>query len=145
MKHISSGFTLLELMVVIAIIGVLAAIAFPNYTNYAYQSQIATVRSEVAANARLTEQAVIRNQAQLIAADPVGIIGFNDSPLSTTTFGTFDSDATSTITATLDGNAGGGIHGTQVILTRRGDGAWVCTVIGGGSGFNSIFIPKGCT
>lgn len=71
-KNDQRGFTLIELMVVIAIVGVLAAVAYPSYSDYVTRSKRTTAKSLLVMLADRQEQFFIDNKRYAIDLNELG-------------------------------------------------------------------------
>ncbi len=70
------GFTLIELMIVVAIIGILAAIAIPNFRNYQMKAKTAEAKTNLGAIRTSQEAYRAENDAYLVcAAAPATVPG----------------------------------------------------------------------
>ena len=67
-KQLQKGFTLIELMIVVAIIGILASIALPAYQTYVAKSNITSIQASAAAGKTEIWQYYIENGAMPSAA-----------------------------------------------------------------------------
>jgi type IV pilus assembly protein PilA len=147
-NHAQKGFTLIELMIVVAIIGILAAIAIPQYQDYIARSQVTRVVGELSALKTSAEEQLMRGETP---SGDGSAVGFTGSDLLATTNG-FALDFTGaggagTITGTLGQNASAAVKGAKIVLEREADGSWSCVVdkTGTTSGaWDDSYAPSGC-
>jgi type IV pilus assembly protein PilA len=126
-KHIQKGFTLIELMIVVAIIGILAAIAIPAYQDYTIRSQV----SEGLAMAGAAKASIAETFAQTGAwpADN-NAAGMGDAVDVTGKY--VDSIAISNglITITYGNQVNqiisGGLLSIRPLVSNNNDVVWVC-------------------
>jgi len=151
MKHLQKGFTLIELMIVVAIIGILAAVALPAYQDYTVRAKMSEVilamsacRTSItevyqtggtppAANGWGCEQGVSSKYVKGLSTDANGVV--------TATVTSISADVNDSL-VTLIPMMAGGVTASSTTHMGQGLNGWSCG--GTGTTLNKKYLPGSC-
>ncbi|MDE4454491.1 pilin [Psychrobacter sp. DAB_AL62B] len=159
MNTAQKGFTLIELMIVVAIIGILAAIAIPQYQNYITKSQVSRVMGETGAIKTAVEDCVNSGKetgsaaGNCTAAD-LGLTASNllgaavggetaEGAKAATPKVNINTDGSAKIQGKFGNNASANLKGETpklLVWSRSTSGSWSCD-----TNVEAKYAPNGCT
>lgn len=138
MKKIAGGFTLIELMVVIAILGIIAAAAVPNYMLYVAKSkttsasvELFSLRTKVLVY--LHENNTFPADAEAVGVDNTRVADYWQNP-------EIDDGTVSVVFANIDGELNGETISMTPSTSAEGIVTWVCT----STVTNKAKLPEDC-
>ncbi|MEO9522524.1 MULTISPECIES: pilin [Marinobacter] len=140
----SVGFTLIELMIVVAIIGILASITAPSFQGYVLKAQVNRAVVELS-----TYKMPFESQVAGMGLVTNSALGYTPSNLTTgdaaTDIAVVNADGSGHIQVTLGGNAHPDVAGVLLRLMRSTAGNWQCVIDPAAApGWRDGYSPGSC-
>lgn len=130
----SNGFTLIELMIVVAIIAILAAIALPAYQDYVARSQLGAGLHEITPGRNAFETRFIAEGITVFTLDEIGM--YTKTPRCEIDLVVGE---TGHVRCTLTGNPK--VNGKTIRWVRSANGQWACKT----NVADAKYHPTGCS
>jgi len=144
MRNLQKGFTLIELMIVVAIIGILAAVAIPAYQDYIARAQVSeAVSLSASAKTPLAEYFSDKGAWPLTATDIMGNVAGKYTSTVTLSAGAGTTTPSITVQARIKstGVNTGITSGLLLLDTTDGGKTWACTT---STNLQGKYVPASC-
>ena len=149
MKQLQKGFTLIELMIVVAIIGILAAIALPAYQDYMIRAKVSEAVLAASSGRTAVAEAFSQKNTLNLTAASMGVQTQASAYVASVTW-TPTSATRGDIVVTTSTNTGlGAASSTALMLRATGDTAtgtvgWTCGPSTTGTAISRKYLPSSC-
>ena len=146
--HMQKGFTLIELMIVIAIVGILAAVALPRYQEYTVRAKVSEMIL-AAQSGKLALAESVQTNSAMPATTALVLESVQTTYVSSVSYAYGSLNGTSaTGIITVTGNTDPNLSGKTLALTASYDSSngqltWVCAP-GSSNGIAAKFLPASC-